>query len=36
MLLIQKNNGCVKVRAVFNGKQSHVWKTKEDTYIPTE
>ena len=36
MLLKEKNNGGVKVRAVPNGKQSHEWTAKEDTDSPTE
>ena len=35
MLLTEKNNGDVKGRSVFNGKQSHVWTTKEDICSPT-
>ena len=35
MLLTDNNNGYVKVRAVLNGKQSHVWTTKENTASPT-
>ena len=35
MLLTEKNNGDVKGRAMFNGKQSHVWTTKEDIFSPT-
>ena len=30
MLLTEKKNGDVKGRSVFNGKQSHVWTTRED------
>ena len=36
MLLTQKNHGYVKVRAVFNGKLSHVWATKQETASPNE
>ena len=35
MLPTEKNNVDVKGRAVFNGKQSIVWTTKEDTASPT-
>ena len=35
MLLTEKNNGYVKGRAMFNGKQSHVWTTREDICSPT-
>ena len=35
MLLIENNNGDVKEISVFNGKQSSVWTTKEETAITT-
>ena len=35
MLLTEKNNVYVKGRAVFNVKQSRVWKTKEATCSTT-
>ena len=35
MLLIEKNIGYVKGRAMFNGKQSRVWMNKEEKASPT-
>ena len=35
MLSTENNNGYVKVRSMFNGKQSRVWKNKDMTDIPT-
>ena len=35
MLLKENTNGSVKGRSMIYGKNSRVWKTKEDTNIPT-
>ena len=35
MLLIEKNSGYVKGRAMLNEKQSRVWMTKEKKASPT-
>ena len=35
MLLTENTNGSLKGRSMIYGKQSRVWKTKEDTNIPT-